>query len=399
MGGSTMGFPLNDTITWMGKVDWERRRFRGEEYRIRCGSSHNAYLIRDEKTALIDTVRAPFAREFVAKLKQEIDLQRIDYIIANQGDYEQSGALPALMQEIPHTPIYCTANAAKSLRGQYHQDWNFRIVKDGSKLSLGNKEITFIDMTMLPWPDSIACHLSVDDILFSNNFFSQHLASDRLFNDCADGAALLQEALRYYTLVFTPSNRLVEYKIKELRNLKLSMKMICPSHGVIWRDNPLQIVDAYAKWACAYHENQVSILYDTMGNSTWRMAEAIAQGIRLADPQVVIKFFHTAKTDKADLITEIFKSKAILVGSPTVNRGIMSSVAGLLECINGMTFKGKRAAAFGTFGWSGESARIINRRLQEGGFTVIDFKREAWNPDDLALASCVQFGREFVAKI
>lgn len=395
-----MGFQIKDDITWVGKIDWELRRFHGEEYSTHRGSSYNSYLIQDEKTVLIDTVWAPFAKEFVAKLKQEIDLNKIDYIVANHGEVDHSGALPELMREIPDTPIYCTANAVKSIKGQYHQDWNFKTVKTGDKLSLGKRELIFVEMPMLHWPDSMACYLTGDNILFSNDAFGQHYASDLMYNDQVDQSELYQEAVKYYANILTPFSRMVDNKIKEIVALKLPITMICPSHGIIWRDNPLQIVEAYAKWANSYQENQITVIYDTMWNGTRLMAEAIVEGIKAADPAVTIKVFNSGRSDKTDILTEVFKSKAIVVGSPTVNKGTLSSIAAILEEIKGMAFKNKKAAGFGAYGWSGESAKEISEKLQAAGLTIVnDPLRIMWNPDAAASENCANFGRDFVAKL
>ncbi|MGO1818734.1 MAG: MBL fold metallo-hydrolase, partial [Senegalia sp. (in: firmicutes)] len=129
-----MTFKVNNKVTWVGKRDWELTRFHGDEYSTNRGTSYNSYLIRDEKTVLIDTVWRPFAKEYVENLKKEIDLNEIDYIIANHGEVDHSGSLPELMREIPDTPIYCTAAAIKSLKGHYHEDWNFIEVKTGDEL-------------------------------------------------------------------------------------------------------------------------------------------------------------------------------------------------------------------------------------------------------------------------
>lgn len=170
---------VKNNIYWVGKVDWELQRFHGDEYSTNQGSSYNAYLIQEEKTVLIDTVWAPFAHEFVENLAKEIDLNKIDCIVVNHGEVDHSGALPALMERIPNTPIYCSANAIRSLKGQYHQDWNFNVMKTGDKLSLGNgKELIFVEMQMLHWPDSMAAFLTQDNVLFSNDAFGQHLASE-----------------------------------------------------------------------------------------------------------------------------------------------------------------------------------------------------------------------------
>ena len=391
-----MGITIKDHITWVGKIDWELRTFHGEEYSTHRGSSYNSYLVRDEKTVLIDTVWKPFTNEFIENLKKEIDLTKIDFIIASHAESDHSGALPELMRLIPDTPIYCTANAVKSLKGHYHQDWNFRTVKTGDRLNIGSKEFIFIEAPMLHWPDSMFSYLTGDNVLFSNDAFGQHYATEHLFNDLVDQAELFQECLKYYANILTPFSALVDRKIKEVVGFGLPVDMICTSHGVIWRDNPLQIVTKYAEWAANYRENQVTIIYDTMWDGTRKMAEAIAGGILQADPDVTVKLYNAARTDKNDIITEVFKSKAILVGSPTINRGILSAIAGILEEIRGLGFKDKKAAAFGSYGWSGESVAMITERLREGGFTLVsDGMKEVWNPDEEGLVNCVSFGRGF----
>jgi flavorubredoxin len=391
-----MHFPINENVSWVGKIDWELRKFHGEEYSTHRGSTYNSYLVRDEKTVLIDTVWKPFAAEFVENLKKEIDLQKIDYVIANHAESDHSGALPELMKLIPDTPVYCTANAVKSLKGHYHQNWNFHTVKTGDRLSIGSKELIFIEAPMLHWPDSMFCYLTGDNILFSNDAFGQHYASELMFNDLVDQAELFQECIKYYANILTPFSALVDRKIKEVVGFGLPVDRICPSHGVIWRDNPLQIVTRYAEWAANYRENQVTIIYDTMWDGTRRMAEAIAKGIHESDKDVTIKLFNVARSDKNDIITEVFKSKAVLVGSPTINRGMLSAVAGILEEMRGLGFKDKKAAAFGAYGWSGESVAMITERLREGGFTIVNTGlKEFWAPDDQCLENCANFGRDF----
>ena len=388
-----MAFEIKPGVTWVGKIDWELRKFHGEEYSTHRGSSYNSYLIQDEKTVLIDTVWLPFAKEYVHNLKQTVDLASIDAIIINHGEVDHSGALPELMRHIPDTPIYCTANAVKSLKGQYGQDWNFKVVKTGDKFSLGNKDLTFIEMPMLHWPDSMLSYLAGDNIVFSNDAFGQHYASEQMYNDLVDPHELYAECIKYYANILNPFSSLVAKKINDIVALRLPIDMICPSHGIFWRNNPLQIVENYAKWAAAYKENQITIIYDTMWDGTRRMAEEIATGIRTADPDVIVKLYNSSRTDKNDIITEVFKSKAVLVGCPTVNKGILSSLAGLMEEIKGLAFKGKKAAAFGAYGWSGEGPKVLARMLAEAGFAVMEGElKNLWSPDEQA---CREFGRRF----
>ncbi|EEG78667.1 anaerobic nitric oxide reductase flavorubredoxin [Dethiobacter alkaliphilus] len=392
-----MSFKITDSVTWVGKVDWDLRRFHGHELSTHRGSTYNSYLVRDEKNVLIDTAWTPFAHEYVDKLAEEIDLDDIDYIVANHSEVDHSGALAELMKRIPDTPIYCSQNGAKMIKAQMHQDWNFKIVKTGDKIDLGSKELIFIEAPMLHWPDSMFCYLTGDAILFSNDAFGQHYATEVMFNDLVDKDELYQEALKYYANILTPFSRFVPKKVAEFNELNLPLNLICPSHGVIWRDNPLQIVEQYAKWADNYQENQVAIIYDTMWNSTKKMAEAIAEGLHQQDETMKIKLFNLSISDKNDVVSEVFKSKGILVGSSTINRGILSAVAGFLEEIKGLGFKDKKAAAFGSYGWSGESVGIVTERLKECGFTVESEGLKAlWNPDQDMVAQCRDFGKEFV---
>ncbi|WP_430885002.1 anaerobic nitric oxide reductase flavorubredoxin [Fusibacter sp. JL216-2] len=391
-----MGFKLTDHVTWVGKIDWELKKFHGEEYSTDRGSSYNAYLVRDEKTVLIDTVWLPYDDEFVAKLKKEIDLKDIDYIIANHSEVDHSGALPELLREIPDTPVYCTANGAKMLKAHYHEDWNFVEVKTGDKLNLGSREIIFVEAPMLHWPDSMFSYLTGDNILFSNDAFGQHFASEMMYNSKVDQAELYQEALKYYANILTPFSPLVTKKIKEVLAFNLPVDMIAPSHGIIWKDDPAQIIHKYLEWADSYQENQITLVYDTMWDATRTMAQTIAEGIKSVDQDVVIKRLNTGKLDKNDIVSEIFKSKAILMGSPTINNGILSSTAAMIEMIKGLKFKNKKFASFGSYGWSGEGVKIIDEELEKTDMNkVLEGLKIKWKPDDEAKTECYEFGREF----
>jgi flavorubredoxin len=390
-----MKLHIKSNVSWVGKVDWELRKFHGDEYSTHRGSTYNSYLVEEEKVALIDTAWLPFAKEYVENLRQIIDLRKIDYVIANHAEIDHSGALPELMSHIPDTPIYCTANGIKSLKGHYHQDWDFHAVKTGDRLSLGKKELIFVEAPMLHWPDTMFCYLTGDNILFSNDAFGQHYATEFMFNDLVDRAELMEECIKYYANILTPFSAFVGKKIKEVLSFKLPVDIICTSHGVIWRDNPVQIVEQYLKWADSYKENQITIVYDSMWNGTRVMAENIASGIKQSDQKVNVKLYNLSKSDKNDVITEIFKSKAVLVGSPTINRGILTAVASLLEEIKGLKFQGKKAAAFGCYGWSGESVKVISENLQSAGFKVVDGGiKTLWNPDTESIAACIEYGKK-----
>lgn len=394
-----MSKKIDELVTWVGKIDWELKHFHGDELSTDHGSSYNSYLVRDEKTALIDTVWQPYDHEFVSRLKEVIDISRIDYIIMNHNEVDHSGALPELMRLIPDTPIYCTAKGQQILRGHYHQDWNYVTVKTGDTLSLGKHTLTFIEAPMLHWPDTMFTYLD-SGILFSNDAFGQHYATESLYNDRVNSDEIFYEAEKYYCNILNPFSPLVKKKVNDLKAMNLPVHMICPSHGVIWKHEPMQIVEQYLRWADNYQENQITIVYDTMWESTRLMAQAIADGIQEADGSVTVKLYNLAKEDKNDVLTQLFRSKAFLVGSPTINNGISHAVAGLLEMAKGLKFKNKKAAAFGSYGWGGEGIKILGERLAGMGVAVVnDGIRVQWVPDEESIEACRMFGRNFVKEI
>ena len=398
-----MAKKITENVSWVGKTDWELTMFHGNELSTKHGSSYNAYLLRGKgKTVLIDTVWGPYDREFVSRLRAELPLDQIDAIIMQHNETDHSGALVELMREIPDAPIYCTKKGEAILRGHYHQDWNYVNVKTGDVLELGGGEtLTFIEAPMCHWPDTMFSYYDgCGGILFSNDGFGQHYASESLFNDEVPACEMLAEAKKYYANILAPFNPMVARKVKEVVAMNLPLSLICPSHGVIWRKDPGQIIEKYLQWSEGYTEDQVTIVYDTMWNSTRKMAEAIARGISKAAPQTMVKLFNAAKEDKNDILTEVFSSKAVLVGSPTITNGFSYAIAGLLEMIKGLKLKGKKAAAFGSYGWSGEAAKQIGALLSEAGFEVVDEGvRTLWVPDEEALKACEEYGKAFAAKL
>lgn len=391
---------VTDKVTWVGKIDWELKKFHGDELSTMEGSSYNSYLIRDKKTVLIDTVWGPYDTEFVNRLKEEIDLKEIDYIVMNHNESDHSGTLPALMREIPDTPIYCTKKGESILRGLYHQDWNYVNVKTGDELEIGDSKLIFVEASMLHWPDTMMTYMTGDNILFSNDVFGQHYASEMLYDDMDDISKLLHEAEKYYTNIITPFSTFVTKKLAEVQGMNLKIDLVAPSHGIIWRENIGLIMDLYAKWANNYQEDQITLIYDTMWQSTRKMAEAIAEGIQQASPNTSIKILNAVKNDKNDILVEVFKSKAILVGSPTINNGFSYAIAGILEMIKGLKFKNKKAASFGSYGWSGEAAKLIREFLEESKFAIVnDGIRVNWAPDQETIEQLREYGRKFVEEI
>ncbi len=389
---------VKDNIYWVGIKDWELKKFHGEELSTHRGSTYNSYLIKDEKNVLVDTVWTPFKEVFIDKLERNIGLDNISAIIINHVEQDHGGSLGALMERIPDTPIYCSRNGAMMIKKHFHRDWNFKVMKTGDSIDLGTGKLVFVEMPMLHWPDSMAVYHTSTNVLFSNDAFGQHLASPFMYNDQVDQCELFQEAMKYYANILTPYSKLVKAKIREIKSLNLPIDMIAPSHGVIWREDPLQIIEKYDEWASSYQDGTVTVLYNTMWGATKRMAYAIARG--LENEGVGVKLFNIGKADKNDVITEVFKSKGIIMGCSTENRGVLSATASLLEVIKGLQFKNKVAASFGSYGWSGESVAILEERLKEAGLEIVmEGIKVQYEPTLEELAGCEAFGEKFAAKL
>jgi flavorubredoxin len=389
---------LKEGVYWVGVVDWALRLFHGHELSTHRGSTYNAYLIVDEKVVLVDTVWGPFQEQLIANISEVIDPARIDIVVANHAETDHSGALPAVMRHTPQATVVVSKRGLESVEGHYHQPWNFQAVQTGDKINIGKNDLVFVEATMLHWPDSMFTYLTGENILMSNDAFGQHYATSSRFNDEVDQEELYQEAQKYYANILTPFSGLVLKKIDEVLALNLPVEIIAPSHGVIWRKDPLQIVKTYQEWAAQVPEKSAVILYDTMWEGTRHMAEAIGDG--LAAEGVPYKIFHAAVSDRNDVIAEIMKTKALIVGSPTFNQGVLSTITPVLAEIKGLRFQNKIGAAFGAYGWSGESVGLIEEHLRNSKVTVVaEGVRAKWQPKADALAKCHELGQKVAQAI
>jgi flavorubredoxin len=380
-------------VYWVGVVDWGIRHFHGHELSTHRGTTYNAYLILDDHAVLVDTVWDPFQDQLLANISEVIDPKRIDLVVANHAEPDHSGSLPAVMQHCPDATVVVSRHGLESVKGHYHQPWNFKAVGTGDRIPVGRGELVFIEAPMLHWPDSMFTYLSGHNILMPNDAFGQHYATDRRFNDQVNQEELYEEALKYYANILTPFSALVSKKIDEVLALGLPVSMIAPSHGVLWRADPLQIVRKYQEWAAQKGERRAVVLYDTMWHATRRMAEAIGQG--LAAEGVPFKLLQMAVTDRNDALVEVFRSKAVLVGSPTLNNGLLPTIMPVLEDCRGLKFKNKIGAAFGSYGWSGESVKIIEEHFARCKIPLAaEGVLARWQPTADDLARCVALGRK-----
>lgn len=390
--------PIADKIEWVGVVDWELRRFHGHELSTHRGSTYNAYLIRDEKTVLVDTVWGPFAGEFIEKLASIVDPEDIDVVVANHAETDHSGALPEVMRVAKNAQLVVSKKGVESIEGHYHGGWDYRAVGTGDRIDIGSRELVFFEAPMLHWPDSMFTYVTKSNALLPNDAFGQHYATAFRFNDQVNREELFEEALKYYVNILTPFSHQVLRKIDELLALKLPVDVIASSHGVIWRKDPMQIVEKYREWARQKPTKRAVILYDTMWHGTRKMAEAIGDG--LAEKGIPHKILHMAVTDRNDALVEVHQSGAVIVGSPTLNNGMLPSLLPVLGEMKGLRFQNKIGAAFGSYGWSGQSVKLLEEYLTSSGVKLIrEGIRFKWQPKPEELDECRAFGREIAEAV
>jgi len=393
-----MVIELKEDVYWVGYVDWNIKHFHGHELSTHRGTTYNSYLIVDEKIALVDTVWGPYSQELIKNIEKIIDIKKIDYVIANHAEMDHSGSLPALMELIPDATVVVSEKGNESISKHYHKNWKFKVVTTGDTISLGQNSLVFVKAQMLHWPDSMFTYLTGKNILMPNDAFGQHFASSARFNDEADEIEVYQEAIKYYANILTPFSDLVIKKIDEFKKLNIPVDIIAPSHGIMWRKNPLQIVGKYYEWASGKNDGSVVIIYDTMWKATEQMASAIGEG--LEKEGVKYKMFDMSVSDRNDVITEVFKARGVLIGSPALNNGLLPTIKPILEDLKGLKFKNKVGAAFGSYGWSGENVKLIEENLEKSKIKIlqegIKFK---WQPTKEELEKCVEFGSSFAQKM
>ncbi len=385
-------------VFWVGAIDWNVRSFHGHTYSTSRGTTYNAYLILDEKIALVDTVYGPFAQEMIERIRQIIPPEKIDYIIANHVETDHSGALPAITKLCPKAKVLGTQKCKEGLHKHYYGNWEFGVVKTGDRIELGKKTLTFLEAPMLHWPDSMFTYCPQNELLMPNDAFGQHYATSARFDDEVDQCSLMQEAAKYYANILWPLSPLVLRKIEEVQKLNLAIKMIAPSHGIIWRRDPGKIVNAYLSWGNNETRPKVVIAYETMWGSTEKMAARIAQG--LIDSGLEVRLFDVSVADRTEVIKEMLDSKGYLIGSSTHDNGMLPSIAGFMEFFKGLKPKNRIACVFGSYGWGGGAVKELEGVLRESGVEIaqpgLAFQ---YFPDENEFRLCYEYGKAFANKV
>jgi flavorubredoxin len=387
---------LAEDINWVGVVDWNIRDFHG--YTTRRGSTYNAYLIKDEKTALIDTVKQPFASELLRRISEIIDPEKIDYIVINHVEMDHSSSLPIIAKQAKNATIIASQKGKDAIIEHYGSDFNIQTVKTGDELKLGKRTLRFIEAPMLHWPDSMFTYVVEDKLLMPNDAFGQHLATPQRFDDEVDEHVLMEEAKIYYSNILMLLGGLITRKIQEVVAMGIPINMIAPSHGIIWRSNPGKIINAYLEWSEAKTKNKAVIVFDTMWGSTDKMARAIAEGI--TSQGVDVRVLKLRASDQTEAMTEILDAKAVVVGSPTLNNGMFPTIGQFLTYATGLRPKDKQWSFFGSYGWGGGATRNMIEMVKKVGFQTNEPGLEIkYVPDQEDLKKCFEFGQQIATKI
>jgi len=349
-------------VYWVGAIDWGIRDFHG--YTTLRGTTYNAYLIIDEETTLIDTVKAPFFQEMMERIRSVAEPGDIRNIVTNHVEMDHSGSLAKLVHVVPDARIYASRRAGEGI-ASYHGIEEITTVGTGDTL----ETLSFVEAPMLHWPDNMMAYCPEEKVLFSNDAFGQHLASAARFNDQVEEHALWEEAAKYYANILMPFGGLIEKKIGEVTDMGLDIEVICPSHGVVWRDGPSRIVQRYLDWAAGKDADKVLVVYDTMWQSTELLAREITEAV--AERGVDVRLFKLRADDKSDIMREVLEAGTVIIGSPTLNNKMYPSVAEFLNYLTGLRPAGRRFAVFGSFGWGGGASREIIEVLEKAKLEVV----------------------------
>jgi len=387
---------VTDNVYWVGAIDWTIRDFHG--YTTPRGSTYNAYLVMADDITLIDTVKAPFKDEMLSRIKSVVDPSRIKYIISNHSELDHSGCLPEVIDFIKPEKVFASAVGVKTLKELFHDPHEITPVKDGETLSLGNMELTFMETRMIHWPDSMFAYLAKDELLFSQDAFGMHLATLERFADEIPAATLEYEGATYYANIVLPYSPIVLKALEKVAAAGLRIKIIAPDHGPIWRKDIGWIIDLYKKWASQKPTAKAVVVYATMWHSTEKMARAISES--LAQEGVKVKLLSMNETHRSEVVYEVLDAGALIVGSPTLNNNILPQMADVMTYLKGLKPANLIGAAFGSYGWSGESVRHLEAMLKEMKVDIVAESIAVKNaPDSDILEKCYDLGKTIAAEL
>jgi flavorubredoxin len=384
-------------LYWVGAIDWNIRDFHG--YSTPKGTTYNSYLVLDEKVALFDAVKKPFRKCLIDNIKKLIDPKKIDYLVVNHVEMDHSGSVPEIIELIEPEKVVCSPMGKRALIEHFgRDDWPFEVVETGQTLKLGKRTVTFLETRMLHWPDSMMSYIPEDKVLISSDGFGQHWATSERFDDEVPQAELFRHAAKYYANILLLFSPLVQKLIAKVQQMGIEIDTILPDHGLIWRTNPGGIIQAYDAWSRQVSKPKAVILYDTMWQATEQMAAAIGAGLK--DEGVDFKLMNMKLCHRSDVMTEVLDARAVILGSATINNGMMPGMADVLCYMKGLRPAGKIGAAFGSYGWSGEAVKLLTEALRDMNIEAVsDGVRVKFQPTPQDLDRCAGLGRQIAAQI
>jgi len=376
-------------VYWVGGIDWDIRNFHG--YLTQRGTTYNAYLIIDKKIVLVDTVKHYLFDEMLARIKDIIDPSKLEYIISNHVEMDHSGSLPMILNHTPNATIITSTQGEKGLKRHYKKDWKFQAVKSGDTLKIGKRTLHFVHTPMVHWPDNMVTYIPEDKLLLPNDAFGQHIACSERFDDEVGWEILKEEAGKYYANIVLPYGDQVNKALEALGGLDIDM--IGPSHGIIWRSFIPKILEEYTKWANHKSENKALIIYDSMWGSTEKMAFKLREGLHEAGMNVTIRNLKTNHI--SDIMTNLLTSKLVLIGSPTLNNGMLPSLGAFLTYVKGLRPRDRIGFAFGSFGWGGQAVGQIEDVMKDLKWELpIEGSKIKYIPDEDELNNMKEIGKK-----
>ncbi len=389
-----MNTTLCEGIDWVGYVDWTVRDFHS--YDTEYGTTYNAYLVRDEKTALIDTVKTPYGEHLLRRVAALTDPSKVDYVVCNHAEMDHSGSLPEVLQALPNAQIVCDKRCRTALSQHFDtSSWPFRIVGDGDSLPLGRRTLTFVETPMVHWPESMFTYVPEEKLLFSMDAFGQHYATSQRFDDELPLGTLIDQAKAYYANIVMPYGKQVVECLKRAGGMEI--EIIATSHGVIWRSSVPEILAAYEGWSRYLPNPKVLVIYDSMWGSTDRMARAILEGASRGGVQAVL--INVRRSNLTRIATEVMDAATVALGSATLNRGMMPMVGAALTYLKGLRPQGKAGFAFGSYGWGRGGPEAIDSQLAELKWEVLRGPLKAqYRPTAEVLDECRAAGKMLAEK-
>jgi flavorubredoxin len=388
---------IKNRVYWIGAMDPQLRTF-DIVLKTENGTTYNSYLIKGEnKIALIETVKRNFADFLLSKLEKLIDPYELDYIILNHLEPDHSGALSEVLNKANNAKVVISKNGRHFLKNIINKDIDYIVVEEGDTIELGGKTLRFISAPFLHWPDSMFTYLEEDRILFTCDFLGAHYCDERLFDDLMPD---FTHSFKYYFQhILRPFK---EYVLKALDKIEqIEIEMVCPSHGPIIRKNIKKWMEIYRELSTIRDskEKEIVIFYVSNYGNTEKMAKEIANGV--LSNGVKVSLVDILGVDNINnILDKVESSDALIIGSPTINGGLLKPVSDVISSLALIKVKGKIGAAFGSYGWSGEAVDIIEELLRRLKLKLpIKGIKAILIPNDKDLENCREFGKSIAKEV